>query len=305
MSLDRPLITFGIPFYSNLPYLKRAMDSVLKQSHTNWSLIVCDDCNEKESAKELVESYQDTRVSYFRNERNLGLAGNWNRLFDLTQTDLITLLHADDELLPNYALTMLELYHRHPEAAAYFCRAKIIDESSQEKFSFPDYIKKFLNPSETKVAIIEGDVGLGSLLKGNYVMCPTICYHHPKIKSLRFDARWSMVLDLDFLSRMLLQGNQLVGTSHVAYAYRRHTQNQTTLLTSNLKRFEEEIAIYEHLATVAQDKGWVSTQQQGRRKTMIFLHLAYLTVGDLLKARLLNAWKKLQMIFKMRKPSKT
>ena len=57
MTQTEPLITFAIPYYSNLNYLKRAIDSVLKQSVSAWCIIVCDDGNVDESAEDLVKSY--------------------------------------------------------------------------------------------------------------------------------------------------------------------------------------------------------------------------------------------------------
>src|SRR5262249_13913005 len=95
-------ITLAIPFYSGLAFLRRALDSVVRQTLADWQVVVSDDASPDAEARELVASYRDGRMRYCRNPVNLGMAGNWNRCLDLAETDLVTLLHADDELLDNY-----------------------------------------------------------------------------------------------------------------------------------------------------------------------------------------------------------
>src|SRR4051812_27167102 len=98
-------ITFAVPYYRGLAYLRRAIESVFAQHSPDWKLIVVDDGSD-EPAEALVQQFPDPRVSYLRNTATLGMAGNWNRCLDLAQTNLVTVLHADDELLPNYVQLM-------------------------------------------------------------------------------------------------------------------------------------------------------------------------------------------------------
>src|SRR5712671_2433445 len=94
---DSDLITVAIPFYKGHAYLRAAIESVLRQTSSAWRLVVCDDGLEP-MTRELVESFGDTRIRYLKNERNLGMAGNWNRCLDVVDTDLVNLLHNDDGL---------------------------------------------------------------------------------------------------------------------------------------------------------------------------------------------------------------
>src|SRR2546423_1034940 len=74
---NQPL-TIAIPFYKGQAYLRLAIESVLRQSSSDWRLIVCDDGPEPGTA-EVVAAFADPRIRYLKNERNLGMAGNWNR----------------------------------------------------------------------------------------------------------------------------------------------------------------------------------------------------------------------------------
>ena len=60
--------------------------------------------------------FGDERISYHKNETNLGMVPNWNRQFELAETDLLTLLHQDDCLLPNYVALMETAQMRFIEA---------------------------------------------------------------------------------------------------------------------------------------------------------------------------------------------
>ena len=138
-------LTVAIPFYKGQAYLRRAIESVLRQTSPDWRLVVCDDGPEPGTA-DLVASFGDPRVRYLKNERNLGMAGNWNRCLDAADTDLVNLLHNDDELLPDYVGEMLRAGCAFPDAAAFFCRAKVIDADGRATFSLVDYVKRFLQP---------------------------------------------------------------------------------------------------------------------------------------------------------------
>src|SRR5262245_61189654 len=120
-------ITFAIPFYTGGEYLRCAVESVLRQTRPDWELLVCDDAGPEPGTEALLRSFADARVRYVRNEANLGMIGNWNQCLDLARTDLVTLLHADDALLPGYADLMVKAAAGHPRAAAFFCAARIID----------------------------------------------------------------------------------------------------------------------------------------------------------------------------------
>jgi len=276
------MITFAIPYYNRPDLLQRCLTSVLAQQSQDWTALVCDDSPDH-SAKEVVQSLADPRIVYFANETNLGMAQNWNRCLSLVKTKYVTLLHADDELLPNYAEVMAVLLDQHPEASLAFCETVIIDEQSKPCFSFPDWVKGFLRPSG--LVSLHGESGLQAILRGNFIMCPTVCYRAEFLPREVFIPRWRFVLDFELFSRLLLSGATLIGTPTKAYAYRRHVGNATSEYTRTLLRFREEAAIYDQVADSAATLGWNSAARTAQRKVMIRLHLAYQTVADLLRFR--------------------
>jgi glycosyltransferase involved in cell wall biosynthesis len=284
-------LTIAIPYYKGLGYLRSAILSVLRQSSPNWKLIICDDGPEA-GTQELVASFGDARIRYVRNEQNVGMAGNWNRCLELAETDLVNLLHNDDELRPNYVDVMLNAAKQFPDAAAFFCQAKVIDASGNESFSFVDYVKRFLLPRSTGPMFLNGRSAIEALMHGDFIMCPTVCYRRSRLPAERFSNEWKMVLDLDFFTRILFEGGSMVGLPAVAYAYRRHAENATTAYTESLLRFEEESRLHDRIAVIAKERGWQSASRVAAKKRVIKLHLLFRIAEDLSRLHFGSASRK-------------
>jgi glycosyltransferase involved in cell wall biosynthesis len=293
---DAPRITFGIPFHRGLDLLGEAIESVLAQRESAWRCLVLDDRGEPaERVQALVDRYADPRLACRTNAETLGMAGNWNRALDEAPTELVTLLHADDRLLPHYASLALELAGAHPSAVAVCCGAEIIDARGRPRFSLADAVKALLVPRGEPWRL-RGETGLRALLRGDFVMCPTLCWRRPALGARRFEAGWRQVQDLELLARLLLDGEEIVGTRRRAYAYRRHSESATEIQSESLLRFEEELALYEHLAARAAERGWGSAARTARRKLMVRLHLAFRAGADLAALRPAGAARKLRFL---------
>ena len=153
---NAPKLAFAIPYYSGKQLLTAAIESVRRQANPSWSLLICDDSPTDEGISELVAQLGDARIRYRRNAATLGLAGNWNMCLAEADGDLVTLLHGDDELLENYCDLMLAAAAEYPEAAGWYCNARIIDSQGRKAFSPPDLVKRVLQPRSTDTARLAG-----------------------------------------------------------------------------------------------------------------------------------------------------
>jgi len=250
-----PVITFAIPFYSGTAYLERTLASVLAQTDDRWACIVCDDGTEPGVA-ELVARLGAGRIEYRRNPHNLGIGGNFSRCIDVAETPLVTVLHADDELAPNYARVLTTAAERHPDAAALFCHAQIIGPDSQPWFSLADKMKRFVDPSAGHELVLQGQPGVRALLRANFIMAPTLCFRKPVLGERRFDDRHKFVIDWMLTMQILLDGDSIVGVPDVCYRYRRHYNNATETMTKNQVRFREESEFYDQMREVCAERGW-------------------------------------------------
>ena len=81
-----PLVSVGVPVYNGERYLAQALDAMLAQDLEDFELIISDNASEDGTA-EIARGYaaRDGRIRYHRNERNLGLVSNFNRVFELSR----------------------------------------------------------------------------------------------------------------------------------------------------------------------------------------------------------------------------
>jgi glycosyltransferase involved in cell wall biosynthesis len=270
------LITFTIPYYENEILLRKAIDSVISQSVPYWRLIISLDSQLSSEFMCYLNTLGDSRIQVVTNKpENKGICGNWNNCIDLVDTGYVTILHSDDELMPHYVMTMQKLIKESPSYSFYYCAVVIINGYSKSIYSFVDQVKLLIQP-RSKEVIIAGDQGLGSLLKGCFIFCPSICYKTEVIKEYKFLKQWIMVLDLDLYARLLVDGHKFLGSKELAYKYRRHDNNQTAKLTKNFERFNEEIRLYNEIAKTALAIGWNRTEGIARKKSIIKFHLFFL-----------------------------
>lgn len=100
--LDKPLVSIVMPTYNRAHVLPYAIRSVLNQTYGNLELIIVDD-NSSDNTSSIVESFQDKRIKYIRNEPNLKLPRALNKGFSLAKGVYLTWT-SDDNLYMDIAI---------------------------------------------------------------------------------------------------------------------------------------------------------------------------------------------------------
>ena len=274
-------VFIAIPFFKNASYLKETLQSLINQTDTDWRAVVLDDSVdefENKAALQCVTGFQDSRVTFFRNSKNLGLAKNWNQALAMateSHETLCLILHADDRLLPDYIEEMKRLANRFPEATGYFAKVDIIGPNGKRVFSLADFYKRILVPKAQEL-VIQGIPGMAQLISGNFIFCPSICYRVQKLKNESFSEQLKMVLDFEFILRILKKGGMWVGTyEHSLFEYRRHPESVTNSLTQNKMRFYEEIWLYRNLGIFLLEQGQPKIARKALAMRVVKLNLAY------------------------------
>lgn len=289
------MITFAIPYYSGLDYLQRTLESVLGQTGDGWAALVCDDSPGQE-AGELVGRVGQGRVRYAPNEHNLGMAATFNRCIDLAETDLVTVLHADDELAPSYTRVVSEALARHPEAAAAYTGIDVIGAASEPSFSLPHFVKGSINPARRRERVLDGEPGVRALLRGNFIPAATLCLRKSRLGARRFRADYKFVLDWDFTLGILLDGGSIVGVPAHCLRNRAHAEAATEQLTRAHKRFTEEIELYDEMEAIARERGWTRAADVARARRFTKLHIVYRAVASLARFDLGHARHALELL---------
>lgn len=90
-----PKVSVILPVYNAELYLQEAIDSILKQTFTDWELIIVNDGSADDTEK-IIRSYNDQRIRYYKNEKNIGLIETLNKAIDFCTGEYIARMDADD-----------------------------------------------------------------------------------------------------------------------------------------------------------------------------------------------------------------
>jgi glycosyltransferase involved in cell wall biosynthesis len=115
-----------VPSFNAAPYLGAAIESVLRQSFEDFELVISDDASD-DATPEVCAAFTDSRLRVVRSEQRLGQAGNWNRCVELATGEYVILLHADDELEPEYLARAVGTLDDHHDVGLVHCAAQHID----------------------------------------------------------------------------------------------------------------------------------------------------------------------------------
>ena len=101
----KPRVTIGMPVYNGAALVGAALESILAQTLTDFELIISDNASTDATA-EVCRSYaaKDRRIRYYRNEKNLGAAPNFNRVVELATNGVPYFKWAahDDVIAPTF-----------------------------------------------------------------------------------------------------------------------------------------------------------------------------------------------------------
>lgn len=103
MVKNNPFLSICIPTFNRASYLSETIQSILSQTYTNFELIIINDgCTD--NTDDVVSGYQDKRIKYLKNKKNLGYIKTMNKGTQLAKARWIMHVSDDDKMRP----TMLE-----------------------------------------------------------------------------------------------------------------------------------------------------------------------------------------------------
>ena len=93
--MKEPLVSIILPVYNAEKYIEESIQSILNQTYSNWELLIADDMSE-DKTKDIVGSYNDSRIKTYHNNINMGPFPTRNKLLKYAKGNLITFQDADD-----------------------------------------------------------------------------------------------------------------------------------------------------------------------------------------------------------------
>jgi FkbM family methyltransferase len=113
-----------IPLFNKARFIRRSLDSVLKQTLEKYEVIVVDD-GSTDGGPDIVAQYDDHRIHLIQQE-NRGVSAARNRGIAESQGEWISFLDADDAWKPHYLQSIEALAEEYPDAGIYATAYEII-----------------------------------------------------------------------------------------------------------------------------------------------------------------------------------
>ncbi len=138
-------ISIILPVYNGEKYIAKSIRSIISQSFQDWELLVIDD-GSIDSTENIVLNFcnKDSRVKYFKNDKNLGIQKTLNRGLALSQGKYIARIDADDEWVDREKiLIQFDFLEKNPDYGLVGTGAILIDSKGVE-------LSRYLLPEKDK-----------------------------------------------------------------------------------------------------------------------------------------------------------
>ena len=135
-----PRLTIGLPVYNGEKYVAESLDALLGQSFTDFELIISDNAS-TDSTGDICRGYQkqDSRVRYFRQPRNIGLAPNVNFIIGQARGELYKEASHDDLYARDLLESCVEALDEYPQVVLAHSWTAKVDGSGKvtEAYEYP------------------------------------------------------------------------------------------------------------------------------------------------------------------------
>ena len=294
------LISFILPAYK-AKFLDQAIESILGQSYGNIELIIVDD-DSPQNLEEIVSRYNDPRISYFRNEVNIGgkdLVAQWNKCITYANGEYLVLAADDDIYHKDFTQECIKLIDKYPEVDMLRSRISLINDQGDlleidgilaERCSQEEYVYSWIK-------------GVPYVCIGNYM------FKTKAIQTEKFD-NLPYAFGTDTITTVKLAKNGMANTKDMLFDFRISDIHLSSDPTKYEQKVEAITLLYSMLGKIKYKKPTNSIEEfcQSRVQwdtlyqkcvydyyNVAIKHLPFRKIGKIEDCKLLNRKDKLKM----------
>ena len=221
------LVSIIMPSYNSERYIRKSIESIQKQTFTDWELLITDDCSTDQTCDVIASMAQtDSRIRLFTSAQNAGAGIARNHSISMARGRFIAFCDSDDQWLPEKLEKQLA-FMMQQDCALSFSSYYTVTEDSEDR----------------GVIVCKPTVSFRQMRRDNCIGCLTAVYDTDKIgkvymPTIRKRQDWGLWL-------LILQ------KCHIAYGYQEPlavymirsndsvSSNKVSLITYNLKIYRE------------------------------------------------------------------
>jgi glycosyltransferase involved in cell wall biosynthesis len=203
-----PRVSVLMPVYNAELYVGEAIESILNQSYTDFEFIILND-GSTDKSEEIILSYQDQRIRYYKNAQNLKLPVTLNKGIEQAKGEYIARMDSDDIALPERLMKQIHFLDQNPEVG--------VCGSNVELFGKWNFITDLSNTSH--------DIDAELLLK-NPVFHSTVMFRKSLIleSGIKYNPSFEHLEDYFFWAELSFY-TKIVNLKDVLLKYRWHEEN--------------------------------------------------------------------------------
>lgn len=126
--MKKSILTIAIPVFERKDFFEKALQSCLNQT-INCDIFVVDNASSHDFFQQQCLLHN---VKYYRNSSNIGLFSNWNRCFELSDTEFVLILSDDDILENTYVEKFYKAISEYPEIDIFYSDFSILNYPSKQ-----------------------------------------------------------------------------------------------------------------------------------------------------------------------------
>ena len=255
---DKEKITILVAVYNTEKYLRKCLDSLINQTHTNLQIICIDDASTDKSLDILQEYAKiDNRILVLHNTENSGQSKTRNHGLKYADGDYITMVDSDDYIAPDTFENIINVFNNNPLTdCVLFDFIRFWEDGRTEAFI-----------NHTNKTVFSGQeamkLSLDWSIHGVYVIRADIHKKYPYDESTRYTAD-------DITTKQHFFASREVRLSTGKYFYRQHNESISNAIT--IRRFDVFIADYslkKHLEELGVTREILSIHERLRWHSLI------------------------------------
>lgn len=268
-----------MPYYGDVSLLKIAVHSVIAQTEQSWRLTVVDD-GKAEGVPEWFAELNHPQVRYQRNEANLGVVGNYRKCVSMLEFEHAVIMGCDDVMLPNYLATVSQVLDQFPEVAIVQPGVQVVDGDGLPYTPLVDQAKqKVYAPRETGRRMMAGERLAVSLLRGDWLYFPSLCWRSDALRKFDFRDGLEIIQDLALVIDLAQAGEGLAVDPTLCFQYRRHKHSVSSTTAAAGSRFSEAKGYFLDVADRMEAQGWPRAAKAARHHFSTRIHALTMLPG--------------------------
>jgi glycosyltransferase involved in cell wall biosynthesis len=258
-----PLVSYIVASYNYEKFIGKTIRSILDQTMDDLEIVVIDD-ESSDLSRDVVRSFDDSRIRFYVNDRNMGPAWTYNRGTGLARGTYVTCLDSDDWIEPQKTEQQLDYFRRYSGVDIVGTYVKIFDKDGNRHPYAEDVEKKVNQPRDLD--------RLETWIDENYLSAPSVMFAralHDRI-GLR-DATMIRASDYELWTRACAHGCRFGVLPIPMLDYRWHGDNASS---KNVKGsfLEKSYAFQRNISPTIKDRAtsplmrrmidWIVTHEQ-------------------------------------------